>query len=76
MKTYNNLDELAPMFRLVITEWEGDNEYAEGGAPVTRDRYFGALEEVLYRLSFVGGLSHAIYERQSDRSWLLYYHSI
>lgn len=42
------------------------------------DRYFGSLSEVLSRCCWpwTDGVSFAVYQKQSDGSWLLYYHSI
>ena len=42
------------------------------------DRYFGSLSEVLSRCCYpwTDGNSFAVYQKQTDGSWLLYYHSI
>ena len=65
------------MYKLVVTSWENDDEYGQGGNLETKDRYFGSLSEVLERSNDrIDGIAFAIYERQTDYSWLLYFHSI
>lgn len=66
-------------YKLRVTTWENENEHCEGGNTEEKDRYFGSLDEVVSRLCYPwleGALAHAIYQKQSDGSWLLYYHSI
>lgn len=66
------------MFRLMVTAWENDNEFGEGGNPVTSDRYFGSLADITERLCYpwLDGFAFGVYQKQTDGSWLLYYHSI
>lgn len=67
------------MFRLMVAEIENEDEYGDGGDQVTRDCYFGSLEEILSRLCYPwlkDAIAFGVYQKQSDGSWLLYYHSI
>jgi hypothetical protein len=65
------------MYRLVVTTWENENEYGDGGELVTTDRYFGSLSEIISRLCWpwLDGIAFGVYQKQNDGSWLLYYHS-
>jgi len=42
------------MYKLVVTSWENDDEYGQGGNLETKDRYFGSLSEVLERSNDIG----------------------
>lgn len=66
------------MYRLRVTTRENEDESGDGGNLVTEDRYFGPLTEVLSRLCYpwLDGVAFAVYQKQSDGSWLLYYRSI
>ncbi len=61
------------MYRLIISEYNDDET-----AIIQSDRYFGPLSEVLSRLCYpwLDGIAFAVYQRQPDHSWLLYYHSV
>jgi hypothetical protein len=61
------------MYRLRITEYNDEET-----ALIQSDRYFGPLSEVLSRLCYpwLDGIAFAVYQKQSDGTWLLYYHSI
>lgn len=65
-------------YRLVVAVVENEDEFGDGGELLNEDRYFGSLSEVLERLCWpwLDGIAFAVYQRQVDSSWLLYYHSI
>jgi hypothetical protein len=66
------------MYRLRVTTIIDDDEYGNGGSYTQEDRYYGPLSEILSRLCYpwLDGVAFAVYQKQSDESWLLYYHSI